>query len=552
MDSKFLEKDEKQKIGTITQLFESPKDVQEFLDFVGKIDTRKDLSAPQKRALFIKGMMDTDKYRRRLKYVMPAMFKEGLKNERGKEWKMSMKDIEKATGLSDKELIDPKTGWMGTDKDKAINSEDLRSLLDSEGLNYQDALKVLSEAQTQATRKKNWYDEPWYNRALMTFAAPLTADDLSKGKPVDGIYAADYVGMGSNVVPWGQVVKGLGTIGRTTADMAIPSILEGATSVVADDVPWDTAIENTGKNLAAGGAATGVLKSGAKGIGLIRGALTKEGKHIANASEELMKEGIYRVDLEKRIRDIKKKIARNERPSDDELELLNNFEMLQESGVDLSKLGHFSQDKLDSYLNALKTDPLKYTEKGKAKGTVAKDEDLFTRREKIKASVDPYEQFKFDNNPGTVTFTDLLLDNPNTKFKIDYETGMVVPDGDFLKKYGWGSKAGFGRAREDIKDVSLLNHPGITKEGRPSFAEQIVAGQKAGLTHTDPYFPRNLDVNKAAKEMMIKYPQLRPYFSKLHKDPTTRDFLFNNVIPYFWKRYYLNKPEPEKKDNEEE
>ena len=525
----FLGKD-KEQLGLISNSFESTKELKDFLGFVNSIAADSSLSAPEKRAAVIKGMMDTPKYRSKLKYGIPSMFKEGLKNERGKDWKMSVKDIEKATGLTAKELLDLESGWMGTNKDKALSGEDLRYLLKSEDLNYSDALKVLSEAQTDADRKRLWSKEPWYNRAAMTVFAPLTSEDLSKGKPVDDIYTADYVGLGANVVPASRFIKVLGPIGRTMVDIALPSVAEGVTSVVADDVPVEEAFKNTGKNIAAGGVTTGALKSGAKGIGFIQGAIDKSGQQTANVTEEALKEGFYRSDLDKRVAEIGKMIKKGQRPSESDLELYQSFNMLKDLDVDLSNLGKFSESKLKDYLSKLKEDPRGYVDKARAAGKLKEGEDLFTRRESIKNDLDPVEQFKFDNNPGKVTFTDL------------------VAGSDKVDKYGWAPKAGFGKARGKIERSSLEGHEGITGDERPSFASHIKLGEKAGLAHTDPYYPRNIDVNKAAEELMLKYPQLKLYFSKMYNDPTRRDYLLNQVIPnLYWRLQVEQHTEPEKK-----
>lgn len=532
----FLGKD-KEQLGLVSNSFEDQRESDDFLDFVDGIAADSSLSAPEKRAAVIKGMMDTPKYRNKLKYGIPAMFKEGLKNERGKDWKMSMKDIEKATGLTAKELLDPESGWMGSDKDKALSGEDLRHMLKAEDLTYADAVRVLSEAQSEADRKALWANEPWYSRAAMTAVAPLTSEDLSKGKPVDDIYTADYVGFGANVVPASRFIKVLGPIGRTAVDVALPSVAEGVTSVVADDVPLEEATKNTVKNIGAGGVATGALKSGAKGLGFVSGALDKSGKKAANITEDALKEGFYRADLDNRIKGIRKMIANGKRPSAEDIELLESFDMLKEMGIDLSKMGTFSKSKLQSYLNDLKRDPLKRTEALREAGKLGPEETLFSRREAIKASLDPYEQFKFDQNPGKVTFTDLALES---------DRPMKVYD------YGWAPKAGFGKARKKVEGASLEGHEGITGAERPSFMSQINAGQRAGLAHTDPYYPRTIDVNKAAEELMAKYPQLKLYFSKMYNDPTRRDYLLNQVIPnMYWRLQIDQKTEPEKKEDKE-
>lgn len=485
-----------------------------------KISAQDKGSKEDRRANTLKAMMSDPKLRNYLKMASGELYKEGLRIERGNEWKMGMKDIEKATGASEEEILDPEKGWL------TGNFKDLKFLMESEGLDYADALEFLRDAQTKKARKDLWKNEPWYNRAAMTLAAPLTSEELSKGKPVDDIKTADYVGMASGLIPYGGIAKGAGTVGRMALDIGIPSLAEGVAGYFGDDMSLADAAIHSSENAAGAGIAAGLLKNGLKGVGALSGIFTKEGKKIANQSEDALKEGFYRKDLEKSIGKIAKKMKNRIPLSNEERELYKAYNFLKETGADLSDLGKFSQSKLDNYLSNLKNDPLNATAKGRTTGKIGPNETVYERRERIKQMLDPDEQIDFDMNPGTVEFTDLAIksDKPHA-----------------LTGQGWSKEAGFGPTTAPVKDATLKGHVGISGTGRPSIAEHIEAGRKAGLGRTDPYYPRNMEINEAVKQVLTQYPQLKSYFSKSYKDPETRDYILNVVIPTFMRHGTLQK-----------
>lgn len=506
----FLGKD-RERLGEVSRLFSNAEDRAAFIKAVKDAADMKG-SDQQKREFVLKTLLSAPKSRQYLKVAMPELYKEGLKAERGEGWKMSMKDIAKATSASEEELLDPKKGWMGSD----VPMADLKFLLESEGLDYSDALKILQEAQTKKNRQDIWNNESTFNKLAMRATAPFTSAELEAGNPIDDVKKADYAGMVAGLVPWGGIFKAAGTVGRPLLDLAVPSVLEGTTAVLADDVDPLDAAEYSGASFAAGAGASGLLKNGLKGIKGLSGLLSKQGKSTANMSEDMLKEGFYRADLEKTIKTIEKKMAKRIQLTPEERELYKAYKFFGNTGADLTDLGKFSQSKLDDYLNSLKRDPLKATEKGRNTGKIGPGETVYTRREKIKASLDPDEQLDFDLNPGTIEFTDLAVksDKPYAVFT-----------------QGWSKEAGFGPVTQKVQNATLQGHRGISGSGRPSIMSHIVAGRKAGLGRTDPYYPRSMDINEAVTQVLTKYPQLRSYFSKAYKDPETRDYLLNVIVP---------------------
>lgn len=223
--------------------------------------------------------------------------------------------------------------------------------------------------------------------------------------------------------------------------------------------------------------------------------------------------------------------------SNEERELYKSYKFFKETGADLSDLGKFNQIKLNNYLDELRRDPLNATEKGRATGKIEPNETVYERRERIKQMLDPDEQIDFDMNPGTIEFTDLAI--KSNKPLATYNQG-------------WSKEAGFGPTTEPVRNATLSGHVGISGTGRPSIAEHIEAGKKAGLGRTDPYYPRTMDVNEAVRQVLARYPQLKSYFSNAYKDPETRDYLLNVVLPTFMRHGGLQKDAIFIKENDKE
>ena len=486
-------------------------DRKDLFDQLMKASVSDKKSIPEQRGEILKTLLSNSKLRSSLREFSPDLYKEGLKAERGEDWKMSLKDVSRAIGSPIEDLLKD-SKWMHE------MGADLKFELEREGLDWKEALKLIRDAQTKQDRVDLWKNEPWYNRAVMTLSAPLTSEDLSKGRPLDGIKKADYVGAVSGLVPYGGILKGAGTVGRMALDIGIPSIAEGIAGYAGDDMSLSDAAIHATENATGAAVASGLIKGGIKGFGALNGIFTKEGQKIANQSEEALKEGFYRKDLEKTIKKIAKKMSKRIPLSNEERELYKTYNFLKESGVDLTNLGKFDQSKLDNYLNNLRRDPLHATEKGRATGKIGPNETVYERRERIKQMLDPDDQIDFDLNPGKVEFTDLAV-------KSDKPLALY--------NQGWSREAGFGKTTKPVNGATLEGHVGISGTGRPSIMEHIEAGKRAGLGRTDPYYPRNMEINEAVKQALASYPQLRSYFSKAHKDPETRDYLLNVVIPSF-------------------
>lgn len=232
----FLGKD-RERLGEVSRLFNSAEDRAAFLKAVKDAADMKG-SDQQKREFVLKTFLSAPKSRQYLKVAMPELYKEGLKAERGEGWKMSMKDIEKATGATEKEILDPEKGWM------TGNFKDLKFLMESEGLDYADALKLLRDTQTKKSRK-DIYDDNLIARTVfprisesLRDTGDFSGQDLALDVGENILQAMPLAGLGTKVATQG-LRSGLRILpnieGYLIENAAVPTVMAAADELRKDD-----------------------------------------------------------------------------------------------------------------------------------------------------------------------------------------------------------------------------------------------------------------------------------------------------------------------------
>lgn len=516
----FLGKD-KERLGEVSMLFPTQDDLDSFLKIIEDAANMEG-STQEKREYVLKNMLGNAKFRQYLKVAMPDMFKEGLAVERGKNWKMSMKDIEKATGATEEELLDTKKGWMGSEQPMA----DLKFLMESEGLNYKDALKVLEEAQTKKDRKDIWYEESLPSRIAMSVVAPFNSEKLSEGEVPDSDDAyADIVMAPTNIVPWGKgagIVSGLVSkipkVGeyimqpfiarglRYGAEFMGPGMVEGALhnqhGFSTDDIT--KGLMASGRNSVAGAFLAG-------GSQFLRSWGSKSAKKALKDIEDALKETVYPEEVTIKLQSIRRALKNNpESITEADVEFLRNFDQMRKLKLrskDLNKIGTFDPLKQQHYLKKLKADK---TRLSKLDGRT-----LFENRTAIRSKLDEYEKAPFDRNPGVVTFTDVVK--------------ARMPGKEALESVGYGEKAGLGPVKKSTKvyretspgseefevvSGNMKDHHLISGESRIPLRDYIQNPQidPNFVQHTDFYYPRPNSVDKYMEEFLSKNPEIKLAF----------------------------------------
>lgn len=479
----FLGKD-RERLGEVSRLFNSAEDRADFLKAV-KDAAAMEGSDQQKRDFVLKTLLSAPKSRQYLKVAMPDFYKEGLKAERGEGWKMSMKDIEKATQATEEELLNPETGWMGS----KTPMDDMKFMIESEGLDYKDVVKMLQEAQTKKNIKDMWYANGLPSRFAMSFIAPFESEKLSSGEPVSEEDVYKDIGMGAaTVFPWGKaaglvsglsarvapsvakyplVARGL----RYGSEFAGPGIVEGA---MTEGDLLDKLYAGVG---ATGGNATaGALIAG--GSQFMKSWANDNANKALKDIEDALKETIYPEEIKMRLNAIKSTLkSKPENLTDSDLALLRTVENLKilkkgnPTKLKLGDIGGYNKDKYTKYRTQVDKDP------------IAK-----ANRDDTKARLDEYEQIAFENNPGKITFSDWMATSPNKA------------------EVGFGVKAGLGKPRIGLEEGKP--HPLISDDPRYDMNYWLAEREKKMKAHTDQYYPRSTALDDYMDEFLKANPEV--------------------------------------------
>ena len=514
---------DKQRLGEVSGLFSNREDLDAFLKIVEE-SAAMEGSTQQKREHMLKNMLGTPKFRQYLKVAMPALYKEGLKAERGEGWKMSMKDIAKAANTTEEKLLDPKTGWMGSE----VPMADLRFLMESEGLDYKDAVKLLQEAQTVKNRKDLWDNEDTFSKFAMSAVAPFASGKLSKGEvPSDKDLKADAAMFGVNLLPWGSIGRAAGLVSiagrgipgwglrgiRYGAEFAGPGMTEGALSLYTGDSKNKLDALLRGLSATGGNAATGATLAG--GSSFLKSWASKDAKEAMKTIEDAIKEAVYPEEIKTKLRTIKTGLDKHpETITAADLEFLRNieaFQKLKKGGkFKLGDIGKYSPEKYNAYMTEVNKNPA-----------------VKASRDAKKATLDEYEQKSFERNPGILTFTDVIEGNKN------------------LDKIGFGKKAGLGPIK---KGGIIQEHHLINSEGRSPLTDWVTERNNQikfkdkdnNVLHTDYLYPgpdrSATDLDKYVEGFINANPEVKMYIdngllSKASIYTALRDALRKRLYP---------------------